>query len=65
MYRANFSYQMVASESNNMPDYNVTDLRELRVSLKQSSFGETLTNMRVLLLPPREFCSRCVSFEFR
>ena len=31
---------------------------ELRVSEKFSSLGETLTNMSVLLFPPREFWSK-------
>ena len=42
----------------------VANLNELRVSPKLSSFGETLTNIKVLLLPPRQFCSRCVSLLF-
>ena len=43
--------------------YNI-HLRELRVSFMCSSLGEMLTNIRVLLLPPRLFCSRWVSLEF-
>ena len=46
---------------------NVEDnyyLREFRVSFKYSSLGERLTNISVLLFPPREFCSRWVSLEF-
>lgn len=36
----------------------VANLRELSVSWKHSSLGDTFTNMRVLLLPPREFWRR-------
>jgi hypothetical protein len=43
----------------------VANRREFSVSEKQSSRGLMLRNMRVLLLPPRQFCSRCVSFELR
>lgn len=43
----------------------VAKRNELSVSEKLSSFGETLTNIRVLLLPPREFCSKYVSLLFR
>jgi len=38
---------------------------ELTVSLRQVSFGDTLTNIRVLALPLSAGCSRKVSFEFR
>ena len=43
----------------------VANRRELRVSEKHSSLGLMLTNMSVFELPPRLFCSRCVSLEFR
>ena len=43
----------------------VAKRRELRVSEKHSSLGLMLTNMRVFESPPRLFCSRCVSLEFR
>ena len=43
----------------------VANRRELRVSEKHSSLGETLTNMSVLEFPPSEPCRRCVSFELR
>ena len=36
----------------------VANLREHRVSWKAPGRGDMFTNMRVLLLPPREFCSR-------
>lgn len=41
----------------------VANLRELSVSWKHSSLGDTFTNMRVLLLPPREFWRRQVSLD--
>ena len=43
----------------------VANLRELSVSAKHSSLGLMLTNIKVFELPPRLFCSRWVSFEFR
>lgn len=43
----------------------VANLSELTVSEKCSSLGDTFTNIRVLLLPPREFCKRYVSLLFR
>lgn len=41
----------------------VANLRELSVSWKHSSLGDTFTNIRVLLLPPREFWRRQVSLD--
>ena len=38
---------------------------ELSVSAKHSSRGDTFTNISVLLLPPRQFCSRWVSLLLR
>ena len=43
----------------------VANLSELRVSPMHSSLGLILTNIKVLELPPRLFCSRWVSLEFR
>ena len=43
----------------------VANLKEFNVSLKLSSLGFKLTNIKVLLFPPRQFCSRWVSLEFR
>jgi len=43
----------------------VAKRRELRVSWKHSSRGDTLTNISILLLPPRQFCSRWVSLLLR
>merc|ERR1719336_2218201 len=43
----------------------VANLSELRVSAKHSSLGLMFTNIKVFELPPRLFCSRCVSLEFR
>ena len=40
-------------------------LKEFNVSLMCSSLGEMLTNIRVLLLPPRQFWRRWVSLELR
>ena len=42
----------------------VANLKELSVSLMCSSLGEMLTNIKVLLLPPRQFWRRWVSLEF-
>jgi hypothetical protein len=42
----------------------VANLNEFNVSEKFSSRGETFTNMRVLLLPPNEFCNRYVNLLF-
>ena len=45
-------------------DWKLSYLKEFNVSFICSSLGDMLTNMRVLLLPPRQFCRRCVSLEF-
>jgi hypothetical protein len=39
--------------------------REQRDSAAASRVGDTLTNMRVLASPPKQFCSSHVSLELR
>ena len=51
-----------------MQEYELTLVakrRELRVSEKQSSLGLMFRNIKVLLLPPKQFCNKCVNLLFR